>query len=95
MRRMKVWMGEDNFTELEVDEMDLVDRIKSFRNKLDVKKLSDSEWSLGRIDGAKIGVDFTNREVWTIISDNKVSVNITDDEFEFINNIIIDLQNEK
>lgn len=91
---MKVWIGED-FTELEVDDMDLVDRIKSFRNKLDIKKLSDGEWSLGKVDGAKVGVDLTTREVWTVISDSKVSVNITDDEFEFINKIISDSENEK
>ncbi len=91
---MKVWIGED-FTEIEVDEMDLVERIKSLRNNLNIKKISESEWSLGKVDGAKVGVDLTTREVWTVISDSKVSVNITDDEFEFINKIISDSENEK
>jgi hypothetical protein len=94
MRKMKVWIGED-FTEIEVDEMDLVERIKSLRNNLNIKKISESEWSLGKVDGAKVGVDLTTREVWTVISDSKVSVNITDDEFEFINKIISDSENEK
>ena len=91
---MKVWIGED-FTELEVDDMDLVDRIKSFRNKLDIKKLSDGEWSLGKVDGAKVGVDLTTREVWTVIDNSKVSVEINEEEYEFLNKIISDTSNEK
>lgn len=95
MRKMKVWIGEDNFTEINVDDMDLVQRIKSLRNNLNIKKISENDWSLGKLDGARIGFDFSTREVWTIIDNSKVSVNVNSEEYDFLNKIISDSIDEK
>jgi hypothetical protein len=89
MRKMKVWIGEDNFTEVEVEEMNLIQRIQSIKNK-DIKKISESEWSLGKVEGAKVGVDFLKREFWTVVGENKVSVGINEEEYEFLNKIVND-----
>jgi hypothetical protein len=94
MRKMKVWTSEDNFTEIEVDEMDLIERIKSLKNK-SFKKISEHDWFLGKIDGSQVGVNFAKGEFWTKISENRVSVSMTDEEFDFINNLLKESQNEK